>query len=70
MPRNMSWRKLVQKLNKLGFYGPFSGGRHLFMEKNGEKVHIPNPHGQDLSAGLIAKIIKQAKISLDDWKRA
>ncbi len=69
MPRNISWRKLVQKLNKLGFYGPFSGGRHLFMEKNGLKVHIPNPHGSDISARLVAMIIKQAGIFLEDWDK-
>ena len=33
MPKNISWRKLVQRFRKLGFDGPYSGGRHLFMIK-------------------------------------
>ncbi|MEK7565368.1 MAG: type II toxin-antitoxin system HicA family toxin [Patescibacteria group bacterium] len=69
MPKSISWRKLVRKLNKLGFYGPFSGGRHLFMERNGHKIYIPNPHRSDLSVGLVAMIIRQAKISLEDWNK-
>jgi len=35
MPKNLSWRRLVQRLRGLGFDGPYSGGRHLFMIKEG-----------------------------------
>jgi len=49
MPKNISWRKLVQNFKKLGFDGPYSGGRHLFMVKGKLKVHIPNPHNKDIS---------------------
>ncbi len=49
MPKNISWRKLVSKFRSLGFVGPFSGGRHLFMKKAELKVRIPNPHRGDIS---------------------
>ncbi len=70
MPKNISWRKLVQKFRELGFDGPYSGGRHLFMAKGELKIHIPNPHRGDISKHLVAEILKQAGISIDDWENA
>ena len=72
MPASISWRKLVKKFRSLGFVGPYSGGKHLFMIKGELKVHIPNPHRGDISVSLINEIIRQAGISKHDWdnKRA
>jgi len=67
MPRNISWRKLVQKFRRLGFDGPYSGGRHLFMVKDELKVRIPNPHRGDISRHLVSEIIRQAGISSERW---
>lgn len=67
MPKNISWRKLVQKFRRLGFDGPYSGGRHLFMIKRRLKVRIPNPHRGDISKYLVMEILKQAEISSEDW---
>ncbi|MBI3589014.1 MAG: type II toxin-antitoxin system HicA family toxin [Candidatus Liptonbacteria bacterium] len=67
MPKNTSWRKLVQKFRQLGFDGPFSGGRHLFMSKGEFKVRIPNPHQSDISKSLLSEILRQAGISPKDW---
>ena len=67
MPKNISWRRLIQKFRKLGFDGPYSGGRHLFMVKDKLKVHIPNPHRSDISKELVAEILKQAGISSKEW---
>ena len=64
MPKNISYRELVRRFRKLGFDGPYSGGRHLFMVKNELKVHIPNPHGKDISVFLINEILRQA----DEYK--
>ena len=69
MPKNISWRKLVRKFRNLGFDGPYSGGRHLFMRKGSLKVHIPNPHQGDISRSLVAEILRQAEISPTDWDR-
>ena len=70
MPKNISWRKLVQKFKRLVFDGPFSGGRHLFMIKKDLKIHIPNPHRGDISKHLVAEILRQAGISAEDWENA
>lgn len=70
MPKNISWRKLVQKFRKLGYDGPYSGGRHLFMIKGSLKTHIPNPHRGDISKHLISEILRQAEISIADWNNA
>ena len=67
MPKNISWRKLVRNFRKLGFDGPYSGGRHLFMVKNGLKLYIPNPHSGDISRYLLAEILRQAGISSFEW---
>jgi predicted RNA binding protein YcfA (HicA-like mRNA interferase family) len=69
MPKNISWRKLIQKLKKFGFDGPCSGGRHLFMIKGELKLHIPNPHKSDISKDLISEILKQAEISSKEWNK-
>ena len=68
MLKDISWRKLVQKFRRLGFDGPYSGGRHLFMVKKELKVHIPNLHQGDISKHLVAEILKQAGISIEDWE--
>ncbi|MDO8601264.1 MAG: type II toxin-antitoxin system HicA family toxin [bacterium] len=69
MPKSISWRKLVQRFRKLGFDGPYSGGRHLFMVKGELKVHIPNPHEGDISKHLLSEILRQAGISQDNWNK-
>lgn len=70
MPKNISWRKLIKKFRRLGFDGPYSGGRHLFMVKESLKVHIPNPHGKDISKYLVAEILRQGEISAKEWDKA
>ncbi len=70
MPDSISWRKLVQKFRRLGFDGPYAGGRHLFMKKNSLKVIIPNPHSGDMDKGLVAEILKQSRISTREWNSA
>lgn len=63
----ISWKKLIKKLHTFGFDGPFSGGRHLFVVRGSLKLHIPNPHGQDISKYLLAELLRQANISHDEW---
>lgn len=70
MPKNIFWRKLVQKFRRLGFDGPFSGGRHLFMARDELKVRIPNLHRGDISKHLISEILRQAGISHEEWDNA
>jgi predicted RNA binding protein YcfA (HicA-like mRNA interferase family) len=59
---------LVRALKRLGFDGPYAGGKHEFMVKDSLKLRIPNPHQGEISRGLLAEILRQAEISRDDWK--
>ena len=67
MPKNISQRKLIQNFQKLGITCPYRGGRHQFMKKGELKVHIPSKHKGDISSGLVNEILRQAKISKDEW---
>ncbi len=60
----------MQKFRHLGFDGPYSGGRHLFMVKGGMKIRIPNPHRGDISKDLLVEILRQAGLSNDIWEDA
>jgi len=69
MPKNISLKELIRKLREFGFDGPYSGGRHLFMVKDHFKLHIPNPHQQDISRHLLSEILHQASIDTDEWDK-
>jgi len=69
MPKVISWRKLVQNFRKLGFEGPYSSGKHLFMKKGVLKIHIPSKHKGDIGVGLVNEILKQAGIDEKDWDK-
>ncbi|MEK7209116.1 MAG: type II toxin-antitoxin system HicA family toxin, partial [Patescibacteria group bacterium] len=58
---------LVRKLKKLGFIGPYSGGKHEFMEKGNLRLTIPNPHRGDIGVRLMSVILKQIDLSPDDF---
>ena len=66
-----SRRDLIRKFKRLGFTGPFSGGRHQFMMKGELKARIPNPHkSRDISDSLINEVIRQAGITKKEWEQA
>ncbi len=67
MPRPISRPVLVRKLKKLGFIGPYSGGKHEFMEKGNLRLTIPNPHRGDIGVRLMSVILKQIDLSPDDF---
>jgi len=69
MPKPISVKKLIQNLNSLGFSGPYSGGRHMFMIKGGLKLRVPNPHKGDISKHLLSEILRQAGVSTSEWKK-
>ena len=66
----ISRRELIKKLHRLGFDGPFGGGKHSYMRKNGKRIIIPNPHRGDIGVKLVRKIITQAEISDEEWLAA
>ena len=61
-------RDLIIALRKLGFAGPFSGGRHEFMRKADLVLTIPNPHRGDIGRELLARILRQAGIQRSAWE--
>ena len=54
----------------MGFSGPFSGGRHQFMQRGELKLRIPNPHTGDIHISLLKEILRQGSISWDEWEEA
>jgi predicted RNA binding protein YcfA (HicA-like mRNA interferase family) len=63
----VSRRELLRKLKKLGFEGPFAGGKHQWMRRDGLRLTIPNPHGGAIDPGFIRRLLRQASITLDEW---
>jgi len=62
-------RELIAALRRVGFRGPYSGGRHEFMQKGSLVLTIPNPHRGDISIGLLTIILRQAGIPRGDWEK-
>ena len=63
----VSHRELVRRLRRLGFVGPFAGGRHLYMVKDDLRLVIPNAHRGEIGPALLARILKQAGVERDVW---
>ena len=66
---SVSRQKLVGTFRKLGFDGPYSGGKHQFMVRDDVTVRIPNPHRGDIGVALLSRILRQAGISRDEWEQ-
>ena len=47
---------------------PRLGPKHQFMLKHPIRLRIPNPHYQDISTGLLAKLLREAGIEREDWE--
>jgi len=62
-------RELVSCLRQSGFSGPYSGGKHEFMQKGDLSLAIPNPHGRDIGPKLLAKVLRQAGVERTEWER-
>jgi len=59
---------LIRCLRKHGFEGPYSGGKHPFMVKEDLTLTIPNPHQKDIGRELLARILRQAVVSKEEWE--
>jgi predicted RNA binding protein YcfA (HicA-like mRNA interferase family) len=60
-------KELIRCFRELGFEGPFSGAKHQFMAKGNATIRIPKPHQSDIGRDLLLRILRQAKISTDEW---
>ena len=63
----ISRRNLVKFLNRAGFQGPYSGGKHQFMVRGDITLRVPNPHHSDIGKPLLLRILRQAGISKEEW---
>jgi predicted RNA binding protein YcfA (HicA-like mRNA interferase family) len=62
-------RDLIRYLRQAGFEGPYSGGKHQFMEKEDITISIPHPHQGDMGREFLVRILRQAQISRDEWEK-
>ncbi len=63
----VSWVDLVRRLRKLGFDGPYQGGKHPYMIKGNLVLTIPNPHRRDIGVALLSRILRRAGITKGEW---
>jgi predicted RNA binding protein YcfA (HicA-like mRNA interferase family) len=61
------WRELVRRLRVLGFEGPYQEGRHPFLVRGTFRLPIPNPHREDISPDLLARILRDGGVSREEW---
>ena len=62
-------RDLIRYLIKAGFAGPRPGTKHEVMIRGNISVRLPNPHPGDIRKGLLAKILREAGISREEWEK-
>ena len=61
-------KDLIRRLRERGFDGPYSGGKHQFMIRGDTTIRVPNPHQADISRELLTRILRQARISKQEWE--
>lgn len=62
-------KDLIRHLKRYGFEGPHSGGKHQLMIKGEITIRVPNPHQSDIGRELLARILRQAGISKEEWEK-
>lgn len=62
-------RIFIQRLRRMGFDGPYSGGRHEFMLRDDRRLILPNPHRSVIDSSLLARLLGQAGISREEWQQ-
>ena len=61
-------RQFIACLRRLGFLGPFHGGKHQIMQRGDVTLVVPNPHRADIDKSLLGRLLRQAGISKDEWE--
>ena len=65
----ISRQKLIEYLRELSFEGPYKGTKHEFMVKGEQTPRMPNPHRGDISKDLLDRVLKQAGVSKEQWRK-
>jgi predicted RNA binding protein YcfA (HicA-like mRNA interferase family) len=58
---------LIHYLRKAGFSEPRSGGKHQHMKRGKVGVTVSNPHSGDIGKPLLARVLRDAGISREEW---
>ena len=71
MPRLGPIRRvdLIHYLRRLGFDGPYAGGKHQFMIRDNTTITIPNPHSGGIGKDFLVRILRQAGIDRAEWDK-
>ena len=64
----VSRRELIERLRRLGFDGPYTGGRHEFMLRQDCRLILPNPHRGDISVDLLRRLVRRCGITREEWE--
>ncbi len=64
----ISRRDLVRALRSFGFTGPLAGGNHEYMVRGNLRLALPNPHHGMISRDLVARMLRQAGITREEWE--
>jgi predicted RNA binding protein YcfA (HicA-like mRNA interferase family) len=62
-------KDLIKTLRSAGFEGPYAGGRHEFLVKGQLRLILPNPHQSEISRDLLARILRQANLTREEWEK-
>jgi len=64
----VSAREAICKLKRLGYEGPFGGGKHPVMRHpdTGVKISIPMHANRNLPTGTLRAIVRAAGISVEE----
>ncbi|MBI2919370.1 MAG: type II toxin-antitoxin system HicA family toxin [Chloroflexi bacterium] len=65
----ISRRDLIRNLRRLGFDGPFPGGKHEIMQREDVTVILPNPHGAAIGRNLLVRVLRRAGVDRDTWEK-
>ncbi|MBI3165982.1 MAG: type II toxin-antitoxin system HicA family toxin [Chloroflexi bacterium] len=60
---------LIRALKKAGFEGPYAGGKHEFLVKGELRLTLPNPHESEISKDLLARLLRQANLTREEWEK-
>ena len=68
LPRNLSGREVVRALERLGFSLVRQKGSHAVLKRvmSTERIGCVVPMHDELAAGTLAGVLRQAKVSLDE----
>ena len=63
----ISGRECVKAFEKLGFYFKRQEGSHIILRRDDPFAQIVIPNHRELDRGTLRAIIRQAKVSIDDF---